>query len=355
MKTQLSIYLFLILLLSSCNTERDLSLDVNKNVPDKLVINGLIEADTAPVLFISSSHSIYRKHNFDGTLAAFAVKEAKVHCYVGDKLVEEAALSMAKDMLTYEEIATMGLNPGIRLAELPYRMKYVPQEGDKLRIDVASPGYETVRVEIEMPKKVKDETIKIEDVEANTDIIDGSTSDGLSLPSMNFKRYRLTFTSPLHPSEAYFGVAIQEKPKDADPSSYLNGRIGLHEDIIFSRDCRRLTRFLNFEQRHALIPQFAIPYFSSAGANTSTMSITIVGDPMGRHHSRRVAIYSLSRVYYEYGAMRYGFADISAGSDDFDLSDVDNPMAEKRISLTNVRNGRGVVLARTPCFIEVEE
>lgn len=215
-------FFFFLFLLPSCIETLDID---TKDVKPKIVLNGIIEADSAITVLVSKTYPFsndfyenYRqwKSESTDTIVPNFLQEARPIIYINDVL--------QGDMHFQKNDTSFSSNGSVFHSEVR------PKVGDKVRIEVSAPGFETVWAETVIPQP-----IQIHQVDTNTFISKNELgyADGYVIPddanSLNMA-LGINIENPNKEKDGFYSIEIYQEWMIY--YYWIDERGWLHRDII---------------------------------------------------------------------------------------------------------------------------
>ena len=223
-------FLFFLFLLPSCIETLDIDI---KDVKPKIVLNGIIEADSAITVRISKTYPFTNDYYENYWYRQQTGKSEKVPNFLPDAVPTVYINDVLQgDMIFQKNDTSFSSNGSVFHSEVR------PKVGDKVRIEVSAQGFETVWAETVIPKP-----IQIHQVDTNTFISKNEygNSDSYVVPddakSLNMA-LGINIENPNKEKEGFYSIEIYQEwmiyyylidergwmHPDIITSSYLNQR-----------------------------------------------------------------------------------------------------------------------------------
>lgn len=321
----------LALCLTGC--ENDLNLDIKSRTHPSIVINGLIEADSIPELKLSKTNAYISsgkaKHSSEDSLR---LQSVEVKMFIDDKLVDRQLLE--QDPRSYNGI-------------IFYRGKVAPREKQKIRIEASSPGYKTAYFEEVMPEKPQINSLTVSEVVTDYNHFSRIAHD----ENGKYVTYKIdvNMTDRTYPKENWLGLAVRNTtPHDVQSEFWYgdsenNFPVWTGYDPLFPKVCNDLMKGIN-ENYISQLSLYVIPFFNTKRMSSKTANIDVRIPKISQHQEGSFYLYGLNEAYYKFGLIKY---DLDLDDDDDFSIDEDSGLVEQTPTLTNIKNGIGLVLLRS--------
>lgn len=322
----LAAFLTALITLSSC--EKTLKIDLGELPSPKLVINGMIEADSLPQLYISKTYPLYGDAVSNSKKGM--VDKVNVKMYIDGKLVDE------------QEIVRAGDNNRV----LIYNARVAPKENQLLRFEVDSPDLKEASFEEKMPAKPKIDNIKVEKIRTDADHFERAHYN-MQKPYTNFI-LRIKITDTTYPAENFMGIRVSNLNKGDNKYdnafSYIeNVFLWTENDPLFPMASNAVMKEINTHYYLHQNSSMVIPFFSNKRMSSKEAVIEAWMPKLFEKQRNRIYVYSISQDYYRYGLQKYG---IDTDTDEWEI-DEDSGLTERTPTLTNIHNGVGLIILRS--------
>lgn len=334
---------FLFFFLPSCVETLDID---NDDVKPKIVLNGIIEADSVITVKISKTYPFTNDYYANksnsrsistDTIVPNLLPEAKLLLYINDELKGEVVF--------LKNDSTKWNNGSV------FQSSYRPKIGDKVRVEVTAPGFESVWAETVIPQPILIHQVDTATFYRSTD--NNRTSNGFYVPEdashLNLA-LRINIENPDKKNEGFYALEVYQEwlENRATPFEFFYRRnldINKDKEPLFSNKVEdELLRFFLEEGGEQTVYNY---YFSDKSFDDKKYEINISvwgyychrqynpdyeSKPELHDDPLNIEITSMSPelyqvLYKDYSKMEFYI----------------NLLSEPKITFSNVHNGTGIL------------
>lgn len=408
-----TIGLVIALLLTSC--EKNIKIDLDVPSERFITLNGVVIADEPILLLLSKNLPLLESTDYWSMILDEATVTIYLNGEEAER--RTIARKQKPWNLELRDLYTLGIEPyfyGAYNKELIYKSHLIPHAGDRLRIVVTAPGCPTAYFEEQLPEApmltdirvsvVKDETRDLFDYPDLTSTYTyhyEKTLKNIGSWDLDIKEaYRL---ENIVNTEAYqrviFTLHNQHKPQNyvlgvpkrlkqgypiinpydlptgpVDEQVAIQGFIDdvlfrveqfawIEDNAVFSPAARAISRATNKLHNLRSLDRIRnavwfMPYISNTSIHEGGEMIQVLLPLFHKrpHQSkleeeRLFQVFAINPTYYAYARKKYD--DTKIDNDDDITSDLQEGMGEHDVTITNIHNGRGMILVAIPASIRL--
>lgn len=408
-----TIGLVIALLLTSC--EKNIKIDLDIPSERFITVNGIVIADEPILLLLSKNLPLLQSTDYWSMVLEEATVTIYLNDEEAEKRTITRAQKPWN--LELRDLYTLGIEPyfyGAYNKELIYKSHLIPHAGDRLRIEVTASGCPTAHFEEQIPEAPKLTEIQVSVVKDEPrDLFDYSSlaskythayeemlhSIGLKGQEINgahrFENLvntqayqRVVFTlHNQHKSQDYV-LGIPKRIKHGYPAINPNvPPIGpeeeqetvqkfidallfraerfawIEDNAVFSLEaraiCRATNKSLDIRQLDRMLDAvWFMPYISNISVHENGETIQVLLPLFHKRpyeskleEERLFQVFAINPTYNAFAHKKYGDNELD---NDVDITDdLQEGLGEHDITISNIHNGRGMILVATPASIKL--